>query len=574
MAMRNKSLILLLSLVLMLGLLAACNNSNSSSEQPKETAPGNTAAENDGNASKGDGKHSAPFSGGKYDPPITITTVRGIDASVKFKNNETMDDNVHYKWAKEKLGIEIKNLWTANYANDGFNTKLRLALSANKELPDILVVGQEMGSELIESGKFMEVDELFEKYASETYKKAMADDPNVWLPYMKDGKKMGIPDLEYEMHNDAVLWVRQDWLDKLGLKAPTTIDEMEKVMDAFVNQDPDGNGKKDTYGLALGIKEGLKQNMGEARFIFGAYGTIPNQWNLNEDGKLEYGSVQPEMKPALTKLSEWMKKGYLSEQAGLLGSMEAGSEFTSGKVGIISGPHYMPEFPLPDLYKNNKDAVVKPYPLPTGPDGLAGRSSSGAGGGVVLINKDFKHPDAFFEYQNYLFDNFANPEFGSQFEWGLAEGYDWAKVNGEPTTKADEIPGGNGTVSKYLLTPDGIRIPSLRMETYAKLAKDPAPASPVERFLLKKPEGVIEAATIVLSQKDIAKQNLFVGPPTKTQKMRGDFVDKLELETINKIIYGEQPVDSFDTFTEKWMSSGGKQISEEVNEWYTSVQGK
>ena len=40
-------------------------------------------------------------------------------------------------------------------------------------------------------------------------------------------------------------WVRQDWLDKLGLKAPQNVDELYTVLKAFRDRDPNGNGKKD-----------------------------------------------------------------------------------------------------------------------------------------------------------------------------------------------------------------------------------------------------------------------------------------------------------------------------------------
>jgi putative aldouronate transport system substrate-binding protein len=44
--------------------------------------------------------------------------------------------------------------------------------------------------------------------------------------------------------------VRKDWLDKLHLKEPKTLDEYYTVLKAFKEQDPDGNGKADTYGLS------------------------------------------------------------------------------------------------------------------------------------------------------------------------------------------------------------------------------------------------------------------------------------------------------------------------------------
>ncbi len=45
------------------------------------------------------------------------------------------------------------------------------------------------------------------------------------------------------------MWIRQDWLDNLGLEVPRTWDEMAAVAEAFVTQDPDGNGEDDTIGI-------------------------------------------------------------------------------------------------------------------------------------------------------------------------------------------------------------------------------------------------------------------------------------------------------------------------------------
>lgn len=44
--------------------------------------------------------------------------------------------------------------------------------------------------------------------------------------------------------------VRQDWLDALGLETPTTLDAFYNVMAAFRDNDPDGNGQDDTFGLS------------------------------------------------------------------------------------------------------------------------------------------------------------------------------------------------------------------------------------------------------------------------------------------------------------------------------------
>ena len=157
----------------------------------------------------------------KYDPAVTITTAWGIDPELKFKNGESMENNVATKWAKDKFGIEIKSLWSVTDTNNAFATKLRLAMSSGQEMPDVVTVGDNLlAQDLIDSGMYQEVGPLFDKYASDTWKKAMEQDPNVWNQYSRDGKRMGIPVLDYAYNNDYLLWIRQDWLDKLNMKAP------------------------------------------------------------------------------------------------------------------------------------------------------------------------------------------------------------------------------------------------------------------------------------------------------------------------------------------------------------------
>lgn len=71
---------------------------------------------------------------------------------------------------------------------------------------------------------------------------------NPLLPRMlvHDGKVHGLPVTGHPL----ALYIRQDWLARLGLKAPATWDEFALVAEAFTKKDPDGNGKHDTYGLA------------------------------------------------------------------------------------------------------------------------------------------------------------------------------------------------------------------------------------------------------------------------------------------------------------------------------------
>jgi hypothetical protein len=64
----------------------------------------------------------------------------------------------------------------------------------------------------------------------------------------------------------------------------------------------------------------------------------------------------------------------------------------------------------------------------------------------------------------------------------------------------------------------------------------------------------------------------FSGPPTKTMTRRWEMLNRSQMETYTDIIYGKKPIEAFDEFVENWYSSGGEDITKEVNEWYGSVR--
>lgn len=512
----------------------------------------------------------------KYDPEVTISTVWGIDPTVTFKNGETIENSVATKWAKEELGINIESLWSVTDANDAFATKVRLSMSSREDMPDILTIGADQTQliqDLIDSGIYGEVGDLFDKYASDTWKKAMDIDPAVWNAYTRDGKKMGIPVLDYAYNNDYLLWIRQDWLDALNMKAPTTIEELEQVMDAFKNNNPSGLAPNKVVPLSIGFKTSMNTWMGDPSWVFGASGTLPQQWNLDADGKLVYGSVQPEMKAGLETLRSWFEKGYIPQEVALWDENKTAEPAVAGTAGIIPGPYWMSGWPLADTVKNDPKAVWKPYAIPTGADGTAMRHGTQFASAVTLIKKDMEHPEAFFTYQNYLFENFADPAAGSKYDNGLFEGYDYQLDADGNQVRYDQIDGGYVNVLRYLLVRDGARIPDAQMNALLNLADGKEPETRLERevsanYGLETPA----AAKVLMSQEDISYKDMFTGPPTDTMKSKLDYLNKIENQTFNEIIYGNKPIDSFDSFVQTWKAGGGDKITEEVNAWYDSVK--
>jgi putative aldouronate transport system substrate-binding protein len=121
---------------------------------------------------------------------------------------------------------------------------------------------------------------------------------------------------------------RQDWLDKLGLKVPETLEEMEKVLLAFANNDPDGNGQNDTIPL-LARSSSIHQDVGD---IFTAFEVRPRYWLL-ENGRVIYADVMDGYREALKVLQRWYKAGLIFKEFLTVTGDQYNAYFVEGKVG-------------------------------------------------------------------------------------------------------------------------------------------------------------------------------------------------------------------------------------------------
>ena len=136
----------------------------------------------------------------------------------------------------KKTGIRVE------YFNALTDFEQRLARAAvGGKLPDVIV--NEMGTigQLVNMGVAAEIDR---------HAVAGGDDllGSAWqAATLPDGRVYGVP-VSVQTH---VLFIRRDWREKLGLPVPRNWDELAQLAQAFTERDPDGNGRRDTYGLAV-----------------------------------------------------------------------------------------------------------------------------------------------------------------------------------------------------------------------------------------------------------------------------------------------------------------------------------
>lgn len=125
---------------------------------------------------------------------------------------------------------------------------------------------------------------------------------------------------------------RKDWLDKLGLPVPKTLDEVYEVARAFTEDDPDGNGVKDTTGF--GDRSELKYS--SFKTLSSYFGT-PNGWKVDDSGKFIPEFDTPEYMDTMNFSKKLYENGYLAQDFAVTAKTDQQQQFAQGKTGIYTG---------------------------------------------------------------------------------------------------------------------------------------------------------------------------------------------------------------------------------------------
>lgn len=199
-------------------------------------------------------------------------------------------------------------------------------------------------------------------------------------------------------------WIRKDWLDKLGLSIPRTTDELYEVAKAFTEKDPDGNGKKDTYGIT-----GIGLNAFGP--IFGAFGVpgISTLYPNPADGKLLHGAFDPNSRQALAYIQKLIDGGLVDSEIMTNKGLMHQEKAIQGKAGIamIGWAYTKKEDALPKYTAVNPNADWVEIPPVTGPGGKSGVPiDMGRSNGYIVIPKSMEKNkaklDKIIELLNYL----------------------------------------------------------------------------------------------------------------------------------------------------------------------------
>lgn len=442
----------------------------------------------------------------------------------------------------EKTGKKIK-LDPIFLPTTDQNSKVNLLMSAKDTMPDILWWNSSMQPEFndwTKAGVLQDWTPLLQKEGKSILNSYSKDD----IFYAWDDKSEKLYRFPDDISEPGTMTtvIRKDWLDNLGLDVPKTYDEYLNVLRAFTKDDPDGNGKNDTYGLG-----GEYYWRAFAPFFY-SHGVDVENWLKQDDGTLKFGAVMPQVKDVLKDLQELYKEGVINPKMTTEANAKVDEEYANGKVGSLyywvasANPNYSPGQSF--KAKNPKGEYLQIDPI-IGPDGFASDVPSGTPWCYLSITQHDQHPDITMQLLNEM----NTPDTMQLITFG-EEGKDYNLKDGA----ADPL------ISPAEKDKKGIG-------TYW--------------YMTRKDKANLDNTTAV--------NKLFAEREKTSQPMRDKIVyikaldrpawddysgdlNKLRDQTFWAIITGKKPVSAFDDFVKQWYKMGGDKVEKETNDLYKDQQ--
>ncbi len=247
-----------------------------------------------------------------------------------------------YQKAEEYTNVKLKGTVSqmASDWNVSFNTMI-----STKPLPDIIWNSRERINQYALLGGFVPLDDLIEEHAP-NIKQFFEEHPEMRKEMQaSDGKLYMIPNFT-EQRVKEIWYVRQDWMDKLNLETPTTVNELYNVAKAFREQDPNGNGQQDE--VPIFGRAGYFQ----IKKLMNLYGVkMQNMQPFYEDnGQIVFSYMDDTFKEAIKNIHQWYAEGLIDQE--LYTRKDARTYLLSNNLGGISNDFHGSNDQMNDQYKD------------------------------------------------------------------------------------------------------------------------------------------------------------------------------------------------------------------------------
>lgn len=336
--------------------------------------------------SQGAGNTAEPSTGqpsGETAPPSI--TVSMYDRGNVPPEVGTIVDNLWTRWVNEESGVNVKYVAVPRWESvQKFN-----ALLAAGDAPDLILEYDAMfRNQLYLQKQIMPIDDLVEN--STSYKALLEQFPLLrTLGTKADGKL-------YEFGRvlgyipGTFLLIREDWLEKLSMGIPETVDEAFEVMRAFAKNDPDGNGMDDTYGTNLSGASWISTAFQDTGWVI-ENGEMVKDWERKQAATVYKKRLFDE---------GIVDKDYLTDKNG----EKALQDFVSGKIGMFGfmGNVVQVYNNYETLKKNVPDAKLTVIALPRSEYGQFSPEFNPPIQMTGVVNVNAKSPEGVMQYVDFM----------------------------------------------------------------------------------------------------------------------------------------------------------------------------
>ncbi len=452
-------------------------------------------------------------------------------------------DGAVQKKLEELTGKDVNITWTPN---SSYEDKMNITL-ASSEIPQVLVVQSKSPGFVknAQAGAFWDLTDKLKDYPN-----LKTSFPEVEQNASVNGKVYGV----FRARNPirAAVMFRQDWLDKLGLKAPETVEDLYKVAKAFTEQDPDGNGRNDTYGITIPKWGALGTNspydMIETWFGAG------NRWT-ERDGKLIPSFETDEFLEADRFIKKMVDEKLINPDFATFDSTKWNEPFFNGKGGIIVDVDSRASV-LINLFKQanpndfqNKVGFVGSL---KGPDGELHAHPTDGYSGFLAIPKSSVRTEADLKNVLQFLDKMNSKEVAVLLNNGI-EGVNFTVQDNLAATIKPE-------------TPEG-KVVNTDIKSYAQLGTN---VTGNNFYAVKQPseyeQKVFDDRVKVMAE-DIKRAVYNPAAPfvSPTYVAKGAQLDNIVADARIKFLAGQIDEQGLKDAIKLWNTSGGDKVKEEIN---------
>jgi len=468
--------------------------------------------------------------------PVKVQILVNINVDTEGTD---VNDNDYIHYIEEKTGVDIEfiNEATSAYYPQKLNTMM-----ASNQLPDaVMLMGDTQRSDLARlayEGLLMPLDDLLVDYPNLTTELK----PEAWEICKYDGKTYAVPFQRYDS-SPYMTFVRKDWLEKLNINPEdvVTIDDWYQMLKRFVEEDPDGDGEKNSFGIVSTTSGTHFTN-----FTFlDSFGAAKAKY---VDGELLPNFLLPEYKEWLRFMHKLYIEGILDPEYIVSSDSVFWEKIGSGKYGTFLWFWGLQEYLSKGLSRDDLVAM-KPPVKADGSDASYVYSSPNRH--MMAITADCKHPEAVLKIWNW-----ACSEEGGIFLYAGVEGKDYSVVDGN-ITMFDDRKGKNLGWRQLTL---GIEQPNAAREPY--------------RSILSQSFGDLGMEHLRLSGEYGSYNTLELYCPIFTELSQYDLTSPVA-EFVDKVITGELDLDAeWDNFVANWRKAGGDLKIKLSTDWYNNVYTK